>query len=64
MSLDGQTLVAEFAALLEADDDRIPLDEAALTIARIEYPGLDFAPYLKTLDDLAARVQARLPHVA
>ena len=57
-------LATEFGALLHPDDDHIPLAEAALTIARIEYPELDFAPYLKTLDRLAARVQSRLPHVA
>lgn len=64
MALDAHSLAADFASLLEADDDHILLAEAALTIARIEYPGLAFAPYLATLNDLAARVQSRLPHVA
>jgi len=64
MALDAHRLAADFASLLEADDDHILLAEAALTIARIEYPGLAFAPYLATLNDLAARVQSRLPHVA
>jgi regulator of sirC expression with transglutaminase-like and TPR domain len=58
------SLAADFAALVRGDDDRIPLGEAALTIARIEYPDLDFAPYLKILDSLAAHAQSRLPHVA
>lgn len=64
MSPSQQSLVAEFASLLAADDDHIQLAEAALTIARIEYPGLAIAPYLATLDAIAARVQSRLPHVA
>ncbi|HEY5162480.1 MAG TPA: transglutaminase-like domain-containing protein [Terriglobales bacterium] len=64
MALDAHRLAADFASLLEADDDHILLAEAALTIARIEYPGLAFAPYLATLNDLAARVQSRVPHVA
>lgn len=55
MALDAHSLAADFASLLEADDDHILLAEAALTIARIEYPGLAFAPYLATLNDLAAR---------
>lgn len=55
---------ADFAALVQGDDERLRLDEAALSIARIEYPGLDPAPCLRTLDDLAARVRSRLPHVA
>jgi len=61
---DRSTLVTDFAALLHADDDHIPLDEAALTIARIEYAELDFSPYVKALDTFAARVQSRMPHVA
>jgi regulator of sirC expression with transglutaminase-like and TPR domain len=57
-------LAADFAALLAVEDDRIPLAEAALTIARIEYPILEYAPYLDILDQLAARVQARLSSTA
>ncbi len=60
----GSTLADEFAALIQGDDDRLRLDESALTIARIEYPDLDFGPPLRMLDDLAARVRSRLPHVA
>jgi regulator of sirC expression with transglutaminase-like and TPR domain len=59
--------VAEaFAALVgqHVEDERIPLDRAALTIARTEYPGLDFDPYLRRLDELARRVKARLPRIA
>ncbi len=58
------SLAAEFAALIQGDDEHIRLDEAALMIARIEYPGLDFAPSLRTLDHLAARVKSLLPYVA
>jgi regulator of sirC expression with transglutaminase-like and TPR domain len=55
-----------FASLVgqRVEDERIPLDRAALTIARTEYPELDFEPYLRRLGELANRVKARLPNVA
>jgi regulator of sirC expression with transglutaminase-like and TPR domain len=46
------------------EDERIPLDRAALIIARTEYPDLDVEHYLQRLDQLAGRVKARLPRVA
>jgi regulator of sirC expression with transglutaminase-like and TPR domain len=39
----------------------IPLDEAALAIAEEEYPRLPAGPYLRRIDELATRVEARLP---
>jgi regulator of sirC expression with transglutaminase-like and TPR domain len=60
-------VVAEaFAALVgqQVEDERIPLDRAALTIARTEYPELNFDHYLGQLDELARRVKARLPGIA
>ncbi len=61
--MSASTLPADFAALVQRDDDQVPLAEAALTIAQIEYPDLVFAPYLAILDALATRVQARLPRL-
>ncbi len=46
------------------EEERIPLARAALTIARTEYPGLDFDRYLRRLQELAQRVKARLPAIA
>jgi regulator of sirC expression with transglutaminase-like and TPR domain len=47
-----------FAELIGRED--IPLDRAALAIAEEEYPGLGAEAYLRTLDELAERVRARL----
>src|SRR5207247_10303017 len=49
----------DFAALLAAGG-QTPLARAALAIARIAYPDLDPAPYVRQLDDLAAAVRPRL----
>src|SRR3989454_12535336 len=48
----------DFAAL--AAGERTDLARAAFAIARIAYPDLDPAPYLRQLDDLAAAVRPRL----
>ena len=48
----------DFAALVAAGE-RTDLARAALAIARIAYPDLDPAPYLRQLDDLAAAVRPR-----
>ncbi len=60
-------VVAEaFAALVgrEVEDERIPLDRAALTIAQLEYPGLDLQAYVGRLDGLAEVAKQRVPRVA
>ena len=49
----------DFAALAAAGE-RTDLARAALAIARIAYPDLDPAPYVRQLDDLAAAVRPRL----
>ena len=49
----------DFAALAAAGE-RTDLARAALAIARIAYPDLDPAPYLRQLDGLAAAVRPRL----
>lgn len=48
-----------FAELIARPE--IPLAEAALAIAEEEYPDLTAARYLDRIEDLAARVQSRLP---
>jgi regulator of sirC expression with transglutaminase-like and TPR domain len=52
-------MLAAFAALVARPDDEIDLAVAALLIAEMEYPGLELAPYLARLDDLAARARGR-----
>ncbi len=42
-------------------DDQINLAKAALHIAQEEYPDLEIAAYLNTLDRMAAEVEQRLP---
>ena len=50
--------VHQFARLMERDDEEINLAEAALLIARTEYPALDLPPQLARLDRMAAQVVA------
>lgn len=52
-------LTREFAQLVEHDDEEIDLAQAALAVARTEYPKLDVAAQLARLDRMAAEV--RLP---
>ena len=61
--MSHESIAADFAALVSGDDDHISLAEAALTIARIEYPDLAFGPSVGMLDEFAARVQAQLPRL-
>lgn len=49
------------SALLEHNDESVPLDQAALELAFVEFPGLDPAPCLATLDRWAVEIGARLP---
>jgi regulator of sirC expression with transglutaminase-like and TPR domain len=51
---------ARFAALAGLPDERIDLAEAALWIAAEEQPGLDPAPWLCRLDEMADRLRPRL----
>ena len=50
--------VRQFARLMEGDDEEINLAEAALVIARTEYPELEMAAELVHLDGIAAEVRA------
>lgn len=47
----------EFARYLKLPEEVIRLDEAALILARTEYPALDTSAYLARLDALAARAE-------
>ena len=49
--------VSEFARYVARPPERICLDEAALLVARTEYPRLDVASQLARLDVLAARAE-------
>src|SRR5690242_7416298 len=49
----------ELSDLLAGRDPGIELDEAALLLARIEYPGLDIQPFLQILDSYAAELDGR-----
>jgi len=50
--------IRRFHDLMECEDEQINLAEAALAIAATEYDNLDPAPWLTSLDRLAARVEA------
>jgi regulator of sirC expression with transglutaminase-like and TPR domain len=49
----------ELSDLLAGRDTGIELDEAALLLARIEYPGLDIKPFFQILDSYAAELDGR-----
>src|SRR5437899_4047131 len=49
-----------FAALLSLPDPAIDLAQAALLIAREEYPELEVGAYLVRLDEMASGIRARL----
>jgi regulator of sirC expression with transglutaminase-like and TPR domain len=52
-----------FAGLMAGSDAHIDLADAALLVARQEYPDLDPGPYLRRLDAMAAALRPRLdPH--
>ncbi|CAA9554585.1 MAG: hypothetical protein AVDCRST_MAG18-583 [uncultured Thermomicrobiales bacterium] len=58
----GEPSAAAFAALMRERDELLPLDRAALLLARgIAYPDLDVDATLAVLDDLARRLRTRLP---
>ncbi len=52
----------QFARLMERGDDEIDLGEAALLIARTEYPDLDAAAQLQRLDRMASELPADPMH--
>jgi regulator of sirC expression with transglutaminase-like and TPR domain len=53
--------VLEYFASLVADDDTLPVLEAAVAVAQDELPGLDVQGVLAEIDGLAERLRRRLP---
>lgn len=58
------TRVLDYFSALVADDDSLPLTEAALAIAQDAYPDLDLQGTLAEVDELALRVRRRVPEGA
>lgn len=50
--------------VIHSSEQELNLAEAALLVAKDEYPGLDVDAYLRRLDELATEVQLRLPERA
>lgn len=55
------TRVLDYFSALVADDESLPLTEAALAIAQDAYPDLDLQGTLAEIDELALRVRRRMP---
>lgn len=58
------TRVLDYFSTLVADDESLPLTEAALTIAQDAYPDLDLQGTLAEIDELALRAKKRMPEGA
>lgn len=58
------TRVLDYFSALVADDDSLPLTEAALAIAQDAYPDVDLQGTLAEIDELVLRVKRRLPEGA
>ncbi len=55
--MNNPDAIREFADYVARPPEQIRLDEAALLLARTEYPSLDIAKQLARLDALAARAE-------
>lgn len=55
------TRVLDYFSALVADDESLPLTEAALAIAQDAYPDLDVQGTLAEIDELALRAKKRMP---
>lgn len=55
-----QNLEEDFSELISRSEEKIPLDEAALMIARVAYPSLRVRDYLDRIERLADSVAARI----
>lgn len=62
--MTAMTSVLDYFATLVAQDESLPLTEAALSIAQDAYPDLDLQGTLAELDELALRLKRRLPENA
>jgi regulator of sirC expression with transglutaminase-like and TPR domain len=58
------TSLLDYFATLVADDDSLPVTEAALSLAQDAYPDVDLQGTLAELDELALRLKRRLPENA
>lgn len=56
--MQSSDAVTQFARLMDSEDERFDLAEAALMIARTEYPDLDLAVQLQRLDQMAEQIPA------
>jgi regulator of sirC expression with transglutaminase-like and TPR domain len=63
LQFDTPSALDYFSALV-ADDDSLPLLEAAVAIAQDDAPGLDVQGVLARVDELARRIKRRIPHDA
>ncbi|HLX01665.1 MAG TPA: tetratricopeptide repeat protein, partial [Trinickia sp.] len=55
------TRVLDYFSTLVADDDSLPLTEAALSLAQDAYPDFDLQGTLAEIDELVLRLKRRLP---
>ncbi|MDR5814371.1 MULTISPECIES: SirB1 family protein [unclassified Caballeronia] len=55
------TRILDYFSSLMADDDTLPLTEAALSLAQDAYPDLDMQTVLAEIDELVVRARRRLP---
>jgi regulator of sirC expression with transglutaminase-like and TPR domain len=55
------TRVLDYFSTLVADDDSLPLTEAALSLAQDAYPDVDLQGTLAEIDELVLRLKRRLP---
>jgi len=60
LHFEAPTVLDYFASLV-ADDDTLPVLEAAVAVAQDELPGLDVQGVLAEIDGLAERLRRRLP---
>ena len=55
------TRVLDYFSTLVAEDDSLPLTEAALSLAQDAYPDVDLQGILAEIDELAVRLKRRMP---
>lgn len=55
------TRVLDYFSTLVAEDESLPLTEAALSLAQDAYPDLDLQGTLAEIDELVVRLQRRMP---
>ena len=58
------TLTLDYFTSLVAEDESLPLTEAALALAQDAYPDLDLQGSLAEIDELVVRVRRRIPEDA